>query len=158
PGFHGGVPRPLYVSGHPQLGYYVARYDEEIAAVVGGIGRVLAALAASPVAAHTLVVFTSDDGDSLDAHDYHFHHGVGLYDPGLHVRLLVALAGACPARRQVLASTRDVMPTILAAARLRADGVAGEDLGPVLAGGEGPKRRSLFGRNDHDQAAVFDAR
>ena len=43
-GFHGGIPRQWAVKGQDRLGYYVAQYDGEIAAVDAEVGRVLDAL------------------------------------------------------------------------------------------------------------------
>ena len=56
-GFHGGAPKQWAVPGKP-LGWYVAQYDGEIAAVDAEVGRVLEALDASAVRDRTLVVLT----------------------------------------------------------------------------------------------------
>ena len=68
--------------GQDRLGYYVAQYDGEIAAVDAG-GRARAGRARAPRAAadRTLVVLTSDHGESLGEHDYYFDHGEDLFDP-----------------------------------------------------------------------------
>ena len=46
-----------------------------------------------PVRDRTLVVVTSDHGESLGEHDYYFDHGEDLFDPSLRIPLLVAGPG-----------------------------------------------------------------
>ncbi len=72
------------MAGQDRLGYYVAQYDGEIAAVDEEVGRVLAALKESvAMARRTVVILTSDHGESLGEHDYYFDHGEDLFDPCL---------------------------------------------------------------------------
>ena len=77
------------------------------------------ALDGSAVRDRTLVVLTSDHGESLGEHGYYFDHGENLFDPSLRVPLLVVAPGA-PAGRRVdaFASTLDLVPTILDAAKV----------------------------------------
>ena len=79
--------------GEDRLGYYVAQYDGEIAAVDQEVGRVLDALAASAGRGRRpCVVLTSDHGESLGEHDYFFDHGENLFDPSLRIPLLLGRA------------------------------------------------------------------
>jgi len=160
PGFQGGIPRPLYVSGQRRLAYYTAQYDGEIAAVDQEIGRVLDALRASGAWGRTLIVFTSDHGESLGEHDYYFDHGNDLFDPCLRVPLVVVVPGAAPGvRSPALASTLDVLPTVLDIVKLPYPAnLAGTSLAGAAAGRAGPAREHLFAQNDHAMSAVFDAR
>ena len=103
--FHGGIPKRWAVPGQRRLGYYVAQYDGEIATVDAEVGKVLQALSAG-LRERTVVVLTSDHGESLGEHDYYFDHGEDLFDPSLRVPLLVSLPGAPPGRSEALASTR----------------------------------------------------
>ena len=48
---------------------------------------------ASPVRDRTLVVLSSDHGESLGEHDYFFDHGENLFDPSMRIPLLVAGPG-----------------------------------------------------------------
>ena len=92
-GFHGGVPRPWAKPGKA-LGWYVAQYDGEIAAVDAEVGqRRSTPSTASPSRDRTLVVVTSDHGESLGEHDYYFDHGENLFDPSMRIPLLVAGPG-----------------------------------------------------------------
>jgi arylsulfatase A-like enzyme len=158
--FHGGIPRQWAVAGHDRRGYYVAQYDGEIAAVDHEVGRVIAALETSPARDRTVVVLTSDHGESLGEHDYYFDHGENLFDPCLRIPLIVvAPGGPHGVRLAGLASTLDLMPTILDAAKVSyPPDLAGESLLPLVEGrGAGPKRR-LEAENERDLAASFDVR
>ena len=156
PRFHGGIPKPLYVRGRHALSYYVAQYDGEIAAADEQVGSVLDALRASRVSGETLVVLTSDHGESLGEHGYYFDHGDDLFDPSLAVPLIVAAPGGSGKPSDALASTLDVLPTILDAARVaRPGGLAGESLLPILFGQPAHRHERLFAQNDALLAAAW---
>ncbi len=150
-GFHGGVPRQWAKAGRT-LGWYVAQYDGEVAAVDAELGRVLAALAASSVEDRTLVVLSSDHGESLGEHDYFFDHGENLFDPSMRIPLLLAGPGIEPGRRSgELATTLDIVPTLLDALKvsyppdLAGLSLLGATRGEPLAG-----RERLPGMNDRN--------
>jgi arylsulfatase A-like enzyme len=159
-GFHGGVPQQWAVPGKDRSGFYVAQYDGEIAAADREVGRVLDALRASPAADRTLVVLTSDHGESLGEHDYYFDHGEDLFDPSLRIPLIVVQPGAPAGRRSAeLASTLDVFPTILDALKVSyPPDLAGTSLLPIVEGRAGPERSHLFAQNERHLTAVLDAR
>jgi arylsulfatase A-like enzyme len=159
-GFHGGVRREWAVPGRDRLGYYVAQYDGEIAAVDEQVGRVLDALRASGQAERTLVLLTSDHGESLGEHDYYFDHGENVFDPGLAIPLVMALPGGARGERTAaLASTLDLVPTVLDAVKVSfPPDLAGRSLLPLLTGGAPPARERLFAQNERHLTAGFDAR
>ena len=158
-GFHGGVSKPWAKPGKP-LGWYVAQYDGEIAAVDAEVGRLLEALAASAVRDRTLVIVTSDHGESLGEHDYYFDHGEDLFDPSQRVPLLVAGPGVQPGQRtELLASTLDLVPTVLDAVKVSyPPDLAGESLLPALRGERRPDRARLQGQNDRNLLGAWDRR
>jgi arylsulfatase A-like enzyme len=84
-GFHGGVNRQTAVEGARTWGDYVDRYDAEILLADEHVGRVLKALESSSYASSTLVVLTSDHGESLGEHDYYVDHGDDLFNPSLRI-------------------------------------------------------------------------
>jgi arylsulfatase A-like enzyme len=147
------------VPGRDRLGYYVAQYDGEIAAVDAEVGRFLGALAASDAAANTMVVVTSDHGESLGEHGYYFDHGEDLFDPSLRVPLIVRVPGG---RRGVraggLVSTLDLVPTILDAVKVSyPPDLAGRSLLRALVGPSEPGAPRLAARNDRNLSAVWDS-
>lgn len=159
-GFVGGIRKEWAVAGQDRLGYYVAQYDGEIAAVDEEVGRVLDALDRSGAAGRTLVVVTSDHGESLGEHDYYFDHGQDLFDPSLRIPLLVAVPGvAGGTRTAALASTLDLVPTVLDAVKVSyPPDLAGTSLLPALRGQPLPGRDRLFARNDRNLSASLDHR
>jgi arylsulfatase A-like enzyme len=158
-GFHGGVPKAWAVKGR-RLGYYVARYDGEIATVDAEVGKVLDALRDSPVSARTMVVVTSDHGESLGEHDYYFDHGENLFDPCLRIPLIVRLPGATAGvRTSALASTLDLLPTILDAVKVSyPSDIAGRSLLPEVLRTSSKAPERLFAQNERNLSATFDAR
>lgn len=158
--FHGGIPRRWAVRGQSRLGYYVAQYDGEIAAVDAEVGRVLEALEKAGLADRALVVLTSDHGESLGEHDYFFDHGEDVFDPSLQVPLIVrAPGGRRGARSDVLASTLDLLPTVLDAVKVSyPPDLAGASLLAEVSGGGGQSRERLFARNDRGLSAAWDRR
>jgi arylsulfatase A-like enzyme len=158
-GFHDGV-REEWAKPGQRLGYYVAQYDGEIAAADQEVGRVLDALAKSPAAARTLVVLTSDHGESLGEHGYFFDHGEDLFDPCLRIPLLVHLPGAAAGRNTALASTLDLMPTVLDAVKVQRfpPDLAGRSLLGEVNGGRSRAPERLFAQNERNLSATFDDR
>lgn len=158
PGFHGGIPRQWARPGRDRLGDYVSLYDGEIAAVDQEVGRVMGGLQASAVRDRTLVVITSDHGESLGEHDYYFDHGENIFEPSLRVPLIVVKPGA-PAgcRSSTFASTLDLVPTVLDAVKVSwPPDLAGVSLLGVVEGKSGPRRERLFAQNDRNLTAAFD--
>jgi arylsulfatase A-like enzyme len=109
--------------------HVAALYDGEIAQTDAAVGRLLARL--DRVAPSLLVVLTSDHGESLGEHGYHFAHGEYLYEQGLRVPLLVRFPGAVAAgeTNDGMALNIDVAPTMLALLGVdRLQGVEGRPL------------------------------
>jgi arylsulfatase A-like enzyme len=158
--FRGGIPKQWAVPGRDRLGYYVAQYDGEIAAVDQEVGKLLDALDASSHAGRTLVIVTSDHGESLGEHDYYFDHGQDVFEPSMAIPLVVALPGA-PAgvRTRALASTLDLVPTVLDAVKLSyPPELAGVSLLREIGGRSGGAAARLFGGNERNHAATWDER
>jgi arylsulfatase A-like enzyme len=158
-GFHGGVPRQWAREGR-RLGWYVAQYDGEIAAVDAEVGRVIQALDASSVRHRTLVLLSSDHGESLGEHDYYFDHGENLFDPSMRVPLLLAGPGVEAGRRSpVLATTLDFVPTLLDALKVSyPPELAGVSLLGAARGEPVAGRTRLPGQNDRNLLGAWGKR
>jgi arylsulfatase A-like enzyme/tetratricopeptide (TPR) repeat protein len=89
-------------------------YDGEIAYADECLGKLLAVLRDSGCADDTMVVLTSDHGEGLGAHEEKTH-GIFIYDPTLHVPLIIAGPGPLARGRIVdaQAGLTDVLPTVL---------------------------------------------
>ena len=157
--FHGGVPRQWAKPGKP-LGWYVAQYDGEIATVDAEVGKVLDALSASAVRESTLVVLTSDHGESLGEHEYFFDHGENLFDPSMRIPLLIAGPGVKAGHRtDVLATTLDLVPTVLDAVKVSyPPDLAGQSLLGAARAERRLDRPRLQGQNDRNLLAEWDRR
>ena len=101
------VPVPSHLPDLPQVRQDLAAYYESISRLDTGVGMVLDALAASGRADETLVIFLSDNGRPFPGAK------TNLYDPGLHLPLIVRAPGAAPAVSEAMVSWVDIAPTIL---------------------------------------------
>jgi len=116
--------RPFFAWLHffdPHLPYappspYPAGYDGEIAYVDAQVGRVLETLEAKGLGKDTLVVVTSDHGESLGEHGEK-SHGFFVYDATLRVPLILKSAASLPAGERIATPVRtiDIFPTVLEA-------------------------------------------
>ena len=108
-------------------------YDGEVATSDFGVATLLDALPAARRAA-TLVVVTSDHGESLGEHG-EAEHGILLYDSTLHVPLVMRGPGI-PAGAVVRQQVRhvDLLPTIAELAGIAPPATDGVSLVPLLAG------------------------
>ena len=138
-----------------------ALYAAEVAYADREAGRLLAQVRDLGLLERTLVVLTSDHGESLTEHGYYFNHAASLHEPSLRVPLILRFPEGRWAGRRIsrVAGLVDVAPTIREVLGLRAprrmDGVsflrdlqgAGNPAAPVLAAvfpGEIPGGKSLF--------------
>jgi arylsulfatase A-like enzyme len=143
-----------------QVEHVAALYDGEIAQVDAALADLLE-YAARPELQPLLVVLTSDHGESLGEHGYHFAHGEYLYQPTLRVPLLLSFPDRISAGLKVdaLAENVDIAPTIVALLGLsRMQAVDGRPLFvPAAGAGPGhqavwvpaPGRRIVFAESDY---------
>ncbi len=136
-------------------------YDGEIAYVDEQIERVFRALRTSGEWDRTLVIATSDHGESLGEHGEHTH-GYTLYDAVLKVPLILRGPGIPAARRvREVVSAMDLAPTILALAGLAPLADAdGRDLSPLWEAEHGFEKRPAYAETlatqlDHGWAPLF---
>jgi arylsulfatase len=109
------VPESAWIDGeHIDAALVRDLYDGEIHYVDREIGRLLDALRSSRAWADTVVVFTSDHGESLGEQEYYFEHGANAYQATARVPLVVRAPGLAAGRSERLASLVDVTPTLRA--------------------------------------------
>jgi Tfp pilus assembly protein PilF len=98
---------------------YPQTYDGEVQYVDAQVGRLLAAIDRSK----TMVVVAGDHGEALGEHG-ELTHGLLLYEPTLHVPLIVAASDLRAREVDDPVSTADIAPTVaaLAGLSLRSDG------------------------------------
>ena len=119
------------------LSYLEDRYDGGVAWADRGVRRLLAGLRERGLYDDTLIVITSDHGESLREREAcYFTHDPFLFEETLHVPLLLRLPGGAHAgtRVETLARGIDVLPTILEVL----------DIAPILQGRFRDQGRSLM--------------
>ena len=89
-------------------------YRAEIAFVDQQIQHIMQTISNLMLESKTLLVLTSDHGESMGEHGIYYNH-IGLYSQQLHVPLIFYAPGLIPSgeRRRDLISTVDLLPTIL---------------------------------------------
>ena len=126
-----------------------ALYDGEVAYVEAEIGRLLERLRAAGKLEGTLVVFTSDHGESLGEQQDFFEHGAHCLESTAHIPLAIRAPGVTAGARAQAASLTDVAPTLLDLLGLAplVDAVdqpwRGRSLRPALTG-PGEPARALY--------------
>jgi arylsulfatase A-like enzyme len=115
---------------------YPSGYDGEIEYVDAQVGRVLETLAAKGISKSTLVIVTSDHGESLGEHGEK-SHGFFVYESTLRVPLMVRGPMVFPEGERIAAPARtiDILPTVLEALAVPApEGIQGRSLLPLVRG------------------------
>ncbi len=105
-----GVTIPPYLQDTPEIRDDLARYQADIHVTDAHIGKILAALKASPVAADTLVIFTADHGIPYPGGKW------SLRDDGFKIPLIMRLPESAMSGSKVfsqLMSNVDLLPTLL---------------------------------------------
>ncbi|HSF44173.1 MAG TPA: sulfatase-like hydrolase/transferase [Thermoanaerobaculia bacterium] len=145
-------PPPAWRSRHPGR-----PYDGEIAAVDAQVGRLLDELGRRGLAGRTVVAVAADHGEGLGEHGEDTH-GLLLYEPTLHVPLLVRAPGVAARTVETPVSLVDLGPTLAGllgksfpapASR----GLDGRDLSEALRGGRDPEPVDLYAETRYP--AVF---
>ncbi|HUJ95136.1 MAG TPA: sulfatase-like hydrolase/transferase [Terriglobales bacterium] len=108
-------------------------YDGEIAFADEQVGRLIRFLKDKGLYRNTLIVLSGDHGESLGEHGEKTH-GFFIYNATLHVPVIIHLPGPASAKTvSELASTADLMPTILHALNIAVPGqVQGRNLLPLI--------------------------
>ena len=112
-------PHHPYTPPEPYRSRYADPYTGEIAHSDSLVGRILAFLDENTLYDNTLIIFTSDHGESLGEH-HEQNHGFFIYDTTLKVPLLMKLPETKGRAQVVDTQVRsiDILPTVLQYLRL----------------------------------------
>lgn len=136
----GLIPPDQQVPGERDLNRYVDRYDGEIAYADDALASLFALLRERRLFDPAIVVFAADHGESMGEHGLYFTHGEDVFQPTLHVPLIVkAPASYGPRGRRITAAVSlvDLLPTVLELAGQPVPaGLDGRSLAPFLRGAE----------------------
>lgn len=115
--------------------YVTGTYKGSVTWLDGWMGRIFDRLEKNGQWDDTLVIFTSDHGESLGEHDLWYCHG-GLFEQTTHIPLIMHIPGGPKgAKVSTIVDLVDLVPTILARVGLPIpEALRGEDLWPVIEG------------------------
>lgn len=139
------VPIPRHLPDLPAVRHDLAEYYESLSRLDTGVGMLLDDLAATGRADDTLVIFLSDNGRPFPAAK------TNLYDPGLHLPLIVRAPGLGSGRNDAIVSWVDVAPTVLewtGVAAPTAYPLSGRSLLPLVGKRDDPARDAVFASHD----------
>lgn len=116
--------------------YVIAQYDGAVAYMDAGIQCIFQAMESLGILDDTIVVINGDHGETLYDHDCYFDHH-GIYDPTLHVPLILRYPAKLPAGKRVAGFNqhKDLMPTLLELTEIETDiEFDGHSLLPMVSG------------------------
>jgi choline-sulfatase len=127
-------------------------YDGEIASVDRQIGRFIDKLSDKKVLDDTILVLTSDHGESLGEHG-EATHALFIYESTIRVPLIVRYPHELPVGKVYDGAVGgvDLMPTILGLAGLKPNDTQGVDLSKAMAGRAEPPARSPYSESIHPE-------
>jgi arylsulfatase A-like enzyme/putative flippase GtrA len=130
--YKAGTPRPPFAAAMEAL------YDDEILYTDKAVGELIAGLRNAGGYDRTLVVVTSDHGESFGEHG-HKYHGGAVYDAETRVCLVIkpSAEGSAPRRVRTQVETLCLPYTILAATGASAGGYDGKRLDLLAVGNDG---------------------
>jgi hypothetical protein len=74
----------------------IKAYDGEVAYMDAEVGRLLNYINENGLADDTVIIATADHGESLGEHGYYWDHGRYVYEPSMHVPLIISGPGVEP--------------------------------------------------------------
>ncbi|MGA8806947.1 MAG: sulfatase, partial [Thermoanaerobaculia bacterium] len=123
---------------------YPQTYDGEVAYVDAQIARLLAAVDRS----NTIIVIVGDHGEALGEHG-ELTHGLLLYEPTLHVPMIIAAPSLAPRVIATPVSTADLAPTIASLAGVAFPAVDGRDLAADLINRREPQPAPIYAETQY---------
>ena len=140
-------PHGYYVN-HPDVADYgsteMDKYDSEIKWTDQELGRLLDNLKQLPTSADTIVIITSDHGDSMAEHNVPLGtHGTALYRELQHVPMIFYIPENAPHRIGGAVSNLDIVPTIAE--------LVGADVSNLGLEGKSEVPAIFYNLEDHDR-------
>jgi len=138
------VPLPTHLPDLPAVRADLAAYYESLSRLDTGIGMILDDLAASGRAGNTMVIFLSDNGRPFPGAK------TNLYDPGLHLPLIIHAPGIGAAVNDAMVSWVDIAPTVIDWTRVAPPSypLSGKTLMPLLGRPGDAERDAVFASHD----------
>lgn len=141
-----------------QISRLLQYYDGEVAFTDRELGRLLQAMRTLGLDQNTLLIVTSDQGQSFGEHD-RWLHGSSLHDHEVHVPLIMRFPGRLPAGMIVdaIAQQIDLLPTAFELMGLPIpEGIQGQGLVRVIRGQEdGTDRYAITELRDRSAVSII---
>jgi len=119
--------------------YVIAQYDGEIRYADDNVGELINLLEELKIYDQTVIILTSDHGESMGEHHFYFDH-CDVYEPTIHVPLIIRYPQELPSGKRVRAlvqSSLDIAPTILNLFKIpKLEAMEGKDLISIAKGEE----------------------
>jgi arylsulfatase A-like enzyme/Tfp pilus assembly protein PilF len=124
-------------------------YDGELAYTDGQVARLLEDLQRRGVRENTVIAIAGDHGEALGEHG-ELTHGLLLYEPTLHVPMMVSSPGAKARVVTEAVTTVDLAPTLATLAGAPLSGkLDGSDLAAVILNGDKPPAVDLYAETEY---------
>lgn len=145
----GGIPRRLANLNNDitDLNYYINLYDATIRYVDEQIGKLIKYLKEMNLDRRTVIIISSDHGESLGEHGLYFMHGFQLYDGLIKVPLIIKFGRSSPKKGKIIDQVQhiDIAPTILEILKIKKpSSMVGTSLVPLIKGNDGYNREYAF--------------
>ena len=139
-----------------QLAFVRGAYDDCVRHLDHQLGRLLDELRRRGVLQNTILIITSDHGEHFGEHGL-LLHGNSLYEPVLHVPLVIVAPGRVPEKTQITTPVGlDELPaTVMDLTGLSEEGARGEGLGAREDGFSSPNPSSLTPSPSGDEGSPF---
>lgn len=109
-----GTPKYALLGDEIPLSFYVSQYDGEIKFFDDNVKVLIDKLKELGVYNNSIIIITSDHGESLGEHDYYFDHGLKLDEQNIKVPLIIKFPDTVLNKKvNMLVTLSDIVPTIL---------------------------------------------
>ncbi len=136
-----------YVTGDKtDANYYINQYDNEIYYTDKQIGELYKELGTLKLLDRSIIIITSDHGESLGEHNNYFVHGNQVYEDTCKIPLIINLPGEHRIKKiNGLVSIMDLFPTILDFLGIENNmSIDGVSLVPLIEGSVNQARKEVF--------------
>ena len=111
--------------------------------VDNAIGNILNTLSEQGLADETVTLFTVDHGDHLGQHT--LYQKMEMYEPAVHIPLLVRVPGVAPQTFEGCVSHLDIMPTVMDLLSVpKPDDLEGDSLAEAIRSRKAPTDKTVF--------------
>ena len=103
------------------LGFYKAQYDREIRYIDDELSRFISEIKKMKQYDNTIIIISSDHGESLDEHNYYLEHGKFSYQASAHIPLIFIGEGRIPEGKIINEPVGliDLPPTLMELANIK---------------------------------------